>query len=71
MLHTKGNWSTGSGEEDILKGFYHIWAWQPSWSCYLYHVKNHFIVPKTCTYKICFKMKDQWCLGKASFNFYM
>ena len=42
MLHTKvlGNWSTGSGEEDILKGFYHIRAWQPSWSCDLYHVKK-------------------------------
>ena len=22
----------GSGEEDF-KGFYHIWAWRPSWSC--------------------------------------
>ena len=20
----------GSGEEDFLKGFYHIWAWWPS-----------------------------------------
>ena len=35
MLHTKfrGNRPTGSGEEDFLSGFYHIWAWQPSWSC--------------------------------------
>ena len=35
MLHTKfrGNRSTGSGEEDFLKGFYHIWAWRPFWSC--------------------------------------
>ena len=30
MLHTKfhANRPTGSGEE----GFYHIWAWWPSWS---------------------------------------
>ena len=34
-LHIKlrGNQSTGSGEEGFLKGFYHIWAWPPSWSC--------------------------------------
>ena len=31
MLHTKfqGHRPLGSGEE----GFYHIWAWRPSWSC--------------------------------------
>ena len=35
MLHTKfrGNRPSGSGAEDFLKGFYHIWAWWPSWSC--------------------------------------
>ena len=34
MLHTKfrGNRPAGSGE-DFLKGFYHIRAWRPSWSC--------------------------------------
>ena len=34
MLHTKfgENRHTGS-EEEFLKGFYHIWAWRPSWSC--------------------------------------
>ena len=33
MLHTKfyGNWLTGS-REGFFKGFYHIWAWRPSWS---------------------------------------
>ena len=33
MLHTKfcGNRQAGSGEEDFLKGFHHIWAWRPSW----------------------------------------
>ena len=32
MLHTKflGNRPVGSGEEGFLKGFYHIWAWRPS-----------------------------------------
>ena len=39
MLHTKfcGNQSAGSGEEDF-KGFYHIWAWRPSWLCDQHHV---------------------------------
>ena len=34
MLHTKfrENRPACSGE-DFLSGFYHIWAWQPSWSC--------------------------------------
>ena len=34
MLHTKfrENRPAGSGE-DFLKGFDHIWAWRPSWSC--------------------------------------
>ena len=53
MLHTKlqENWPTGSGV-DFLKGFYHIWAWWPSWSCdhHLGHVTSimlinfHFLV---------------------------
>ena len=35
MIHTKfgENQPIGSGE-DFFKGFYHIWAWRPSWSCY-------------------------------------
>ena len=34
MLHTKfrENRPAGSREDDF-KGFYHIWAWRPSWSC--------------------------------------
>ena len=34
MLHTKfqDHRTSGSGEEEF-KGFYHIWAWRPSWSC--------------------------------------
>ena len=33
MLHTKfpENRLAGSGED--FSGFYHIWAWRPSWSC--------------------------------------
>ena len=44
MLHTKfqGHWSTGSGEEDF-KGFYHIWAWWPYWSCDLEGLYKFFI----------------------------
>ena len=39
MLHIKfrGNQSTGSGGE-FFKGFYHIWAWRPSWSCDMDHL---------------------------------
>ena len=35
MLHTKFrvNRPAGSGEDKILSGFYHSWAWRPSWSC--------------------------------------
>ena len=35
ILHTKsqGHWPSGSGKEDFLKGFYHIWAWWRSLSC--------------------------------------
>ena len=35
MLHTKfhENRSTGSGEEDFLKVYNHIWAWRSSGSC--------------------------------------
>ena len=28
-----------SGEEDF-KGFYHIWAWRPSWSCDQNHLRK-------------------------------
>ena len=40
MIHTKfrGNRPSGLGEEDFFKGFYHIWAWRPSWSCDQHHV---------------------------------
>ena len=38
--------TSGSGEEDF-KGFCHIWAWRPSWSCDLDHLyKLWFPLPK-------------------------
>ena len=35
MLQTKfrENRPAGAEEEGVLKGFDHIWAWRPSWSC--------------------------------------
>ena len=44
MLHNNfhQNLSTGSREEDFLKGFYHIRTWRPSWSCDYHHV-NKFL----------------------------
>ena len=54
MLHTKfrGNWPASSGEEDFY-GFYHIWAWRPSWSCDLDHLyKLSFPLAKEAPHKI-------------------
>ena len=54
MLHTKfhENWPAGSGEEDF-EGFYHIWAWRPSWSCDVDHLyKLSFPLPKEVPHKI-------------------
>ena len=54
MLHTKfrGNRPAGSGE-DFLKGFYHIWARRPSWSCDPDAVnKILFPLPKEAPHKI-------------------
>ena len=55
MLHTKfhENWPAGSGEEDFLKGFYHIWAWRPSWSCDLdFAIKLRSPLPMDAPHKI-------------------
>ena len=42
MLHTKSqvHRPSGSGEEDFFKGFQHIWAWRPSWSCEQDHLNK-------------------------------
>ena len=36
-------------EKKIFEGFYHIWAWRPSWSCDQDHVLTnfHFLVPES------------------------
>ena len=55
MLHTKfrENQPTGSGEEDFLRVFYHIWAWRPSWSCDPDAAnKISFPLPKEAPHKI-------------------
>ena len=33
MLQIKFRENRPVGSEEALKGFYHIWAWWPSWSC--------------------------------------
>ena len=35
--------------EKILKGFYHIWAWRPSWSCDQHHVNEFSLYLKAFT----------------------
>ena len=55
MLHAKfqDQMTSGFGEEDFLKVFYHIWAWRPSWSCELEHLyKLPFPLPKEAPHKI-------------------
>ena len=57
MLHTKflGNRPASSGEEDFWSGFYHIWAWRPSWSCDQDPAnKLSFPLPMDVPHKICF-----------------
>ena len=40
-------------EKKIFKGFYHIWAWRPSWSGDLdYLYKLSFPLPKEAPHKI-------------------
>ena len=53
MLHTKFRENQLAGSGKFLKGFYHIWAWQPSWSCDLDHLyKLSFRLPKEAPHKI-------------------
>ena len=54
MLRTKfqGHQPFGSLEEDF-KGFYHLWAWRPSWSCDLNYLnKLSFPYSKEAPHKI-------------------
>ena len=55
MLHTKfrENRPAGSGDEDFLRVFYHIWVWRQSWSCDSDAAnKLLFSLPKEAPYKI-------------------
>ena len=70
MLHTKfqGHWSTGSGEEDFFKGFYHIWAWWPYWSCDLEGLYNFlFPQPKEALKEIWLHLA-QWGIDVLTFK---
>ena len=69
MLHTKfrENRLAGSREERrFIKGFYHIWAWRPPWSCDLNAAnKLWFPLPKEAQYKFSF---GQTVLEKKRFK---
>ena len=44
---------TSGAREEYFKGFYHIWAWRPSWSCDLDDLyKLLFSLPKEAPHKI-------------------
>ena len=48
-------------EEKIFKGFYHIWAWRPSWSTDLDHFSNFsFPHPKEAPYEIWAKLAQRF-----------
>ena len=49
--------SKASSVLEIFKGFYHIWAWRPSWSINHDHFSNlSFPQPKEAPYEICEKI---------------
>ena len=53
MIHAKIQNNRTSGSGDDFKGFYHLWAWPPSWSCDLDHLyKISFSLPKKAPHKI-------------------
>ena len=70
MLHTKFlrssfYWFWGR----IIKTFYHIWAWQPCWSCDPTHLyKFSFLFSLKLSYEIWFQIA-QLFMRKTSFNF--
>ena len=77
MLNTKfqGHQPFGSGE-DFFKGFYHIWAWRPSWSCDLDHLnKLSFPRPKEAPHEIWLQwaqwFQRRWCLKMLTTHTYI
>ena len=72
-LHTKsqGHWPSGSWEEDFLNGFYHIWAWRPSWSCDQNILHKFWLTyHKESSHEIWVQL-DQWFVRKLCFNILM
>ena len=71
MLHTvfQGHESISSREENLFLKFFHIWAWQPSWSCDPFHLyKFSFPFSHKLSYELWFQT-TQLFLRKTSFNF--
>ena len=53
-------------EKKILKGFYHIGAWRPSWSCDKHHViRFSFPCTRKLSYKVWFRSAQKF-LRKSS-----
>ena len=47
-------------EKKIFKGFYHIWAWRPSWSMDRHHFSNlSFLHPEEAPYEIWAKLAQR------------
>ena len=62
MLHInfQGHRPFDSREDDFL-GFYHIWAWRPSWSCDIYClIKLLFLHPMKASHKILLQSAKQF-----------
>ena len=74
MLHTKFLWKSVHRfqRRRFLKGFYHIWAWQPSWSCDQACYVNKFSFPCTwrrLTHKIWLWLAQWFLRGKHVLSF--
>ena len=55
--------------EEIFKGYYHIWAWQPFWSMDHTHFSN---LSFSCPRRLRMKFEQHWPLGfrgKAIWNY--
>ena len=55
-------------EEKMLMGFYHIWMWQPSWTCDQNSMKIVLLTyHKESSYEIRVQLAE-WFLRKQCFN---
>ena len=50
-------------EKKIFKGFYHIWAWRPSWPCDLYHLVIYINFLSHFPRRIHMKFGIDWPIG--------